>query len=196
MNPASWSPDSGYSSSDPSPPPSLHLDVELFFMELDFFLPPMDLHRTGLVCPPSSPLAVRGQDVSFILQAGPHLATTLDAFVTGPSGHRCTVKMTFVPELQGFRCTFRPIEIGLNVGVVMAGAIHLPGSPFTINVSRNYTAIDRTIISLDMEMDPQGNFNLRKPWGITSNTRTEEVSTFLIPDLDLDLTLTCPDVGF
>jgi hypothetical protein len=185
------SPDSGYSSSDShSPTPSHHpyLDLELLFLELDFFMPRMDLDRTGIVFPPS-PLAVQGQDVSFILQAGPHLATTLDSFVTGPSGHRWTVKMIFVPELQGFSCTFRPLEIGLNVGVVMAGAVHLPGSPFSFNVSRNYTPMDRTIITMDLELDPYGHANVRKPWGITTNTRTEEVSSFILHSFGSHTTL-------
>lgn len=177
MDLASLSPDSGYSSTDASPPPTPQLLLERLFLELDHFLPPRELTWIGeaLVCPPP-PLAVRGEDTGFDVYPGAHHAT-LECHVTGPSGTLYAVDMAFVPELQGYKCLFRPMEIGLHVGVVMAGAAHLPGSPFFVNVARNYSLIPRSVVKLDVEMESEGRFLVRKPWGITSNSRTEEVSS-------------------
>lgn len=177
---ASLSPDSGYSSTDASPPPTPHLDLQRLFLELDHFVPPRELTWSGgdraLVLPPP-PLVLRGEEAGFGINLGAHRAT-LDCHVNGPSGTRYAVKMAFVPELQHYHCLFRPVEIGLHVGVVMdESAQHLPGSPFFVNVGRNYSATPRSVVQLDVEMESEGRFLVRKPWGITSNSRTEEVIT-------------------
>lgn len=169
--------DSGYSSLAATPedeaPPSPHLTNPSHFPFPDFSI------IGTVVCEPEGRI-YKGQDASFTIQLGPngHLnLSSVTTFVTGPSGHRCTVKLE--EEAQRFVCVFHPLENGLHVGSVFIGPFHLPGSPFHVVVERNYeNSIGRPIISMDMEVcSLEERFKVRKPWGITCNTSNEQVES-------------------
>ena len=152
----------------------------------------------GMVMEPQG-VVNRGEDCVFFIQlgAGGTLElTTLNCFVTGPSGCRYPVTLSPVPRLHQHRCVFRPLESGLHVGVVSFGPFHLPGSPFHTMVTRDYSSITRPLVSLDVELDSSHStpsnssdpIKVRKPWGITSNQNTEEVNmSFLFPNLSFQV---------
>ena len=78
--------------------------------------------------------------------------------------------------------TFRPLLPGLHTIEAFYGTHLLQGCPTQFLVSRNYEGPIRRIISWDMEIPDSSSeaVQIRRPWGICCNTKTEQVGIILI----------------
>jgi hypothetical protein len=126
-------------------------------------------------------IVLRGQDSTFLIRIGDGTLdlSSLTVAFTGPSGSRARLSLIPEPSLRRVRVVVRPSEVGLHVGVVSYGPFHLPGSPFNSLVGRDYASLTGPILNLDLEQEcDDGQLTPKKPWGLCSNTLTEEVRVF------------------
>lgn len=120
--------------------------------------------------------------------------TEFDCFAEGQNGFIYKVDTSFIHSLGQHKCGFLPVKAGLHTVHVSLkhkkwedgnandegfGEIekHLEESYFTVNICRNYSleSFRRPILSIDMEMFDQGLVVRRKPWGIATNVKQEQV---------------------
>ncbi|CAG7838060.1 unnamed protein product [Allacma fusca] len=102
---------------------------------------------------------------------------TLEAYVEGPSGYRYEVSQSPGSSSSTVICTFRPLECGPHKCHVKLFQSHCSDpDPLVMQIDRKY-GVSKPITTVDIEI-PETNtdkLEMRKPWGICSNRKTEQI---------------------